>query len=220
MSITYTHPDVLGRGVSEGWAEQESDPRRIDWAARLQAAAIPFEVIDGRPVNPGRNRYPTGIRYGRGELGHWGEKVAADALVTAHYDGGRWLLMVERDDGHGWAAPGGCLDDGEAPVDAAIRELAEETGLVLGDGVIWTVLPVRYVPDPRATDEAWMVTWPATADLGEVAELPAVTGADDARHAAWVRADSYRAVVAALADVGGSVFAAHVSLLRDLLDER
>lgn len=211
---TYTHPDVLTRGISEGWADPETDPTRIDWAPRQAAAAIPFQVVDGRPLNPGAS---TGIERGRGELGHWGEKQAADAIVTARIGGGRWVLMVERDDDHGWAIPGGCLDPGEDALTAAIRELAEETGLIL-EGVPWQVLPVRYVPDPRASDEAWMVTWPAVADLGEVAMLPVVAGADDARRAEWVRADSYAALVTYLdRHHQGRVFRAHESMLADLL---
>lgn len=214
MNAEYTHPDVLTIGIEQGWADPETDPTRIDWAPRQAAAAIPFQVVDGRPLNPCA---PTGIRYGRGELGHWGEKQAADAIVITHANGTRWVLLVERDDDHGWAIPGGCLDPGEDPLAAAIRELAEETGLVL-PGASWTVLPARVVPDPRATDEAWMVTTPAVADLGEVASLPAVTGADDARRAEWVQADNYAALLLHLAEVyGGDVFAAHREMLADLL---
>ncbi|MBB2909153.1 ADP-ribose pyrophosphatase YjhB (NUDIX family) [Streptosporangium becharense] len=215
---TYTHPDVLTTGVRDGWADPETDPTRIDWAVRQAAAAIPFAVVDGRPVSPGA---PTGIRYGRNELGHWGEQVCADALVTATDEHGhRWLVMVERGDGHGWAIPGGTVDPGEEPADAAVRELAEETGLDLGEAH-WQVPPARYVPDPRASDEAWMVTVPARCHLGTLAraDLPAVTGADDAKRAAWVRADSYTTLTASLkATYGGRVFAAHEDLLRDLLD--
>ncbi|MFG1751443.1 NUDIX domain-containing protein [Streptosporangium sandarakinum] len=210
----YTHPDVLTIGVRDGWADPETDPARIDWAPRQRSAAIPFEVIGGRPVNPCEK---TGIRYGRNELGHWGEKQAADAIVTARHAGVRWILLVERDDDHGWAIPGGCLDPGEDPLAAAIRELAEETGLIV-EGVAWQVLPARYVPDPRASDEAWMVTWPAVTDLGDVAELPAVTGADDARRAVWVQADSYASWVARLErEYGGQVFAAHEAMLAEVL---
>ncbi|GIH69426.1 NUDIX domain-containing protein [Sphaerimonospora thailandensis] len=214
MSREYTHPDVLTIGVTQGWADPETDPARIDWAPRQAAAAIPFEVIDGRPVNPFA---PTGIRYGRNELGHWGEKLAADAIVTATCGGGRWLLMVERDDGHGWALPGGCVDPGEDPGAAAVRELEEETGLVV-DGWPWEVLPARYAPDPRASDEAWMVTVPAVVDLAPLAVLPPVAGADDARRAEWIHADSYRGLVDDLESTfDGRVFAAHVAMLQALL---
>ncbi|MEV4376967.1 RNase adapter RapZ [Streptosporangium sp. NPDC049644] len=216
---TYTHPDVLTIGIRDGWADPQTDPTRIDWPARQAAAAIPFAVVNGRPVSPGA---PTGIRYGRNELGHWGEQVCADAIVTATDEHGhRWLVMVERGDGHGWALPGGTVDPGENPADAAARELGEETGLFLGGGGNFDPLPARHVPDPRASDEAWMVTVPAWDHLGAVARgnLPPVTGADDAARAAWVRANSYAALAAYLeATYGGRVFAAHEDLLRDVLD--
>jgi len=217
----FTHPDVLTVGITEGWAEPETDPARIDWDVRLAAAAIPFEVTGGRPVNPCEK---TAIRYGRNELGLWGENLMADALVTvtcAHY---RYLLMVERGDGRGWAVPGGSVDPGETAMFAAVRELAEETGLALfGDEPFLTletfhVLAPRYVPDPRASDEAWAVTVPAYVDLGTRDTLPAVTGGDDARCAEWVRAGTYEDLVATLAGVyGGQVFAAHADMLRRFL---
>ncbi|MGI5288009.1 NUDIX domain-containing protein [Nonomuraea polychroma] len=213
---TFTHPDVLGAGVAEGWADPETDPTQIDWHERQALAAVPFQVVDGRPLNPAA---PTGIRYGRNQLGHWGEQLCADAIVTAHTAHDRVLVMVERGDGHGWALPGGTVEAGEDPGVAALRELREETGLQLG-GVPWRVLPAQYVPDPRASDEAWMVTVPVRTHLGTVvgAELPTVVGADDARRAEWVCAGTYAALVEYLRRVyGGRVFAAHEGMLADLL---
>ncbi|WP_030455312.1 NUDIX domain-containing protein [Herbidospora cretacea] len=216
-NLTYTHPDVFTIGVRDGWADPETDPTRIDWAPRQHAAAIPFQVMNGRPLNPFA---PTGVRYGRNELGHWGEQVAADAIVTINdIDGYRWLLMVERSDGHGWAVPGGYVDPGEDPARAAVRELKEETGLSF-TGAPWKVLPARYVPDPRASDESWMVTVPSTLHLGtcRVADFPKPIGADDAKRAEWVFAEDYAYLVYALEDVyQGRVFAAHVPMLTDLL---
>lgn len=217
MPVTYTHPDVSTHGITQGWADPETDPTRIDWPTRQAAAAIPFPVIDGRPVNPCQS---TGIRYGRNELGHWGEQQAADAIVTAtDPDGCRWLVMVERSDGHGWALPGGYVDPDEHPADTAVRELAEETGLSLPDAD-WQALPARYVPDPRASDESWMVTTPAITHLGSMprASFPRVCGADDAKRAVWVHADTYTSLVSYLATLyDGQIFRAHQAMLADLL---
>jgi 8-oxo-dGTP pyrophosphatase MutT (NUDIX family) len=212
---TYTHPDVLTVGIAQGWADPETDPARIDWPARQAAAAIPFRVVDGRPVNPCAS---TGIRYGRNELGRWGENLMADAVVTVTHRHMRYLLMVERGDGSGWAVPGGSVEPGETGVQAALRELEEETGLVVVPVIAADAAPV-YVPDPRASDEAWAVTIPLVVDLGcHDAGLPFVRAADDARQADWIRAASYEHVATSLAQVyEGDVFAAHVGMLQRFL---
>ncbi|WP_213453114.1 NUDIX domain-containing protein [Rhizomonospora bruguierae] len=216
---TYTDPSVLA-GIAAGasWADPTMNPAAIDWTPRRAAAAIPFPLVDGRPVNP---YAPTGIRYGRNELGHWGEQQCADAIVTATTDHGRWLLLVERSDGHGWALPGGYVDPGEDPTDAAFRELAEETGLFEQFSCADETLPARYVPDPRASDEAWMVTTPVRINLGDGWNvLPPVEGRDDARRAVWVPAVDYACVTRHLAEVySGTVFPAHRDLLADVLND-
>lgn len=210
----YTHPDVFTLGVEQGWAEAETDPTRIDWAERQARAAIPFKTEAGRPVNPCEK---TAVRYGRNEMGWWGENLMADAIVTVTCAGTRHLLMVERDDGYGWAVPGGHVEPGESGLQSALRELAEETGLAVPAAAA-SEMPARYVPDPRSSDEAWAVTIPVHIDLGTLPELPQVKGGDDARVAAWVPAPDYGRLVSWLGGrAAGMVFAAHRDMLREFL---
>jgi ADP-ribose pyrophosphatase YjhB (NUDIX family) len=222
QNTEYTAPEVLTDGVERGWADPETDPTRIDWPARQAAAAIPFQVVDGRPVNPCEQ---TKVKHGRNELGHWGEAVATDALVNATDEyGQRWILMVERDDGHGYALPGGHVDPDDAtPLDAAIRELAEEGNVKLPrDRYAWTVDPPRYVSDPRVSDESWMVTVLCRVDLGRMAyrDFPQPTAGDDAASAAWMSASTFDLLIDYLQKMhGGFVFRAHRQMLADALDQ-
>jgi ADP-ribose pyrophosphatase YjhB (NUDIX family) len=213
----FTDISVLTTGVADGWADPEEDPALIDWPPRQGRAVIWFDVDGGRPVSPAG--HATTVRRGRNRLGRWGENPAADAIVTATCAGVRHLLMVDRDDDNGWAVPGGMAEPGENGVVTALRELAEETGLVIEDPALCRRLPARIVPDPRASDEAWAVTWPVLVDLGDVDELPAVAGADDARRAAWIPARDYECLSRALLldHDGGQVFPAHVAMLADVL---
>ncbi|GAA4227777.1 8-oxo-dGTP pyrophosphatase MutT (NUDIX family) [Streptosporangium album] len=69
----------------------------------------------------------------------------AAARVVCVDGGGRVLLMHWRDPVSGvtlWEPPGGGIDPGETPFEAARRELAEETGLP-GGAVLNRWVPVR-----------------------------------------------------------------------------
>jgi len=67
----------------------------------------------------------------------WGLFGAAGLLVRCG-DEGSWSYFLARrsewcHQGGCWAIPGGALNQGESPVDGALREFAEEIGAVLGD---------------------------------------------------------------------------------------
>ena len=84
--------------------------------------------------------------------------AVAIALVEADdVDAGTALLLTRRASGlrsHGgqWALPGGRCDDGETPVEAALRELHEELGLKLGPGDVLGLL------DDYPTRSGYLIT--------------------------------------------------------------
>lgn len=59
-----------------------------------------------------------------------GQKFAACCLIVA--DDGKVLAVSRRDDPTAFGMPGGKVDPGETPEEAARRELFEETGLTAG----------------------------------------------------------------------------------------
>lgn len=98
-------------------------------------AAVGLVILDSDPELHGDDP----ISLGRAELladvpGSHGDDVTGRVDGTA---GGAALLLTRRGshlNAHArqWALPGGRLDDGEGPVDAAIREIHEEVGLQVG----------------------------------------------------------------------------------------
>ena len=203
-----TPPELCAEGiaasVAQGWAEPETTPLAVDFAARQYLALVPYRVVNGRPRNPSGR---TG-RVGR-DLGRWGENSAADAIVVADTPHGRFVLLIRRDDCGRWALPGGMVEPGEFVLTAAVRELAEETGIDL-HGATGEVVFRGYVDDPRNTDEAWVCT--AALLYRVTACLPAV-GADDAAEARWWPFDSPAALTVALSTCGERLYRAHGPLL-------
>jgi len=73
-------------------------------------------------------------------------RQAARVVVT---DSERALLLADTDPGlpgtRWWVTPGGGIDPGESPRQAAVRELAEETGLVVPPDSLLGPVAVRTV---------------------------------------------------------------------------
>lgn len=189
-----------------------------DWTAAQATARIPFDVVDGLPVNPVHPDLPEG----RGELWHLGEKPCADVAAFATVAGRRWLLLGRRDDGHGWCIPGGKLEDDETDLAGGLRELFEETGLRVDlddPAVTVSVGAARYVPDPRAARNAWMVTSLVVVDLGEQPAFPPARATSELLDVAWFPARSVADVEAAIRsrDPHGKIFHSHRGMLTDLL---
>jgi len=116
-------------------------------------------------------------------------KLVAAALIVD--SGGRILLSRRRGDqpmGGYWEFPGGKLEEGEAPIDALRREIAEELECALVVGPVYDILFHRYPqfdvlmmvytcalaagasPAPVGVAE---LRWLAPAELGSLEILPA-----------------------------------------------
>jgi 8-oxo-dGTP diphosphatase len=73
------------------------------------------------------------------------QRVAAYAVVVAH-DSLLLTQLAPRTGAAGrWNLPGGGIDPGESPVDAVVREVAEETGQVVDDVRLVDVMTQHWV---------------------------------------------------------------------------
>ncbi len=106
--------------------------------------------------------------------------LTVDIVLFQEGGGGTEVLLIER--GHPpfagtWALPGGFVDEGEAPDEAALRELAEETGVT---GV--SLHQVGAFGEPGRDPRGWVVS---VAYWARVSRPSRIEAADDAADAAW-----------------------------------
>jgi 8-oxo-dGTP diphosphatase len=110
--------------------------------------------------------------------------LTVDVVVLAATETSRSVLLIQRGNPPfrgSWALPGGFVEEGEQVLEAAPRELAEETGLRIGE---LRLLGVYDTPgrDPRG----WTVS---VVYLAHVPTESTVAGADDASDARWFAVD-------------------------------
>jgi 8-oxo-dGTP pyrophosphatase MutT (NUDIX family) len=129
-------PAVLAHDHGFSVVRPLSATRRPDGDLLLTLLVRPLED-ERRPTVPVRGQ-DAGLKIPGGVRPHVRQRVAAYAIVTSS----RGLLATEYSDRTAvagrWGMPGGGIDDGEEPVDAVLREVAEETNqdIELGDLVV------------------------------------------------------------------------------------
>ncbi|MBP2340206.1 8-oxo-dGTP diphosphatase [Saccharothrix coeruleofusca] len=109
--------------------------------------------------------------------------LATDMVMLAQDTHDVWhVLLIERGhDPHAgrWALPGGYVDPHETFAAAAVRELAEETGVAFEE---WSLdrVGVYDTPDRDPRGRVVSVAYCAVLD-----HMPTAIGGDDARQARW-----------------------------------
>lgn len=108
----------------------------------------------------------------------WGRFGAAGVLVRCAESSARgdeqeqswWYFLARRSQfchqGECWAIPGGALHKGEPPVEGALREFAEEVGVVLAEGNFRVV-------DVHEDDHGGWSYWTVIVEVAERFALPA-----------------------------------------------
>jgi len=106
--------------------------------------------------------------------------VTVDVLMFAPSEHGPAVLCIERANppfAGCWALPGGFVDPGEDLPEAAVRELAEETGVVIAEGEL---LQLGAFGAPGRDPRGQTIT---VAFIALMSEEPIVEAADDAAKA-------------------------------------
>ncbi len=126
--------------------------------------------------------------------------VTVDIAVVTKEKSPRILLVRRKHDPFAgcWALPGGFVDEGERLVDAAKRELHEETGLQIDD-----LEQLHAFGDPGRDPRGWTVSVVHLARVDADGLRP--VGGDDAAEAAWHALDKLPALAFDHAEILGWV---------------
>jgi 8-oxo-dGTP pyrophosphatase MutT (NUDIX family) len=69
------------------------------------------------------------IAVGRGGMARVGVQRSAGGVIYQERDGEMWVTLIATKGGRVWGLPKGLIEEGEEPLQAAAREVQEESGL-------------------------------------------------------------------------------------------
>jgi ADP-ribose pyrophosphatase YjhB (NUDIX family) len=160
--------------------------------AKLTAAGLELDAA-GRPLHPWFARMIAdpliGVVVNKGALWAWGPARTTDAIIQK---AGHTLLVRRTDTGQ-WSIPGGFVAKNETSQQGMIREVHEETGLLLSDEARITRTFYGPVADIRLTAHAWPLDSSFLVELPDDGPLPEVTVADhESTEVEWVPTQELR----------------------------
>ncbi|MDL2399979.1 NUDIX hydrolase [Rhizobium mayense] len=114
-------------------------------------------------------------------------RLASSAILERD---GRFLLVLRRNPPSAdmYAFPGGRAEDGETPVETALREFREETGITARNPRLFETYDLRsHAADGRLTSHFFLSVFLVDADKDAIAEA-----ADDAAAIGWYALEEIR----------------------------
>jgi ADP-ribose pyrophosphatase YjhB (NUDIX family) len=114
-------------------------------------------------------------------------RAASSAILERN---GRFLLVLRRNPPSAdmYAFPGGRAEPGESPADTALRELAEETGILARNPRLFETYDLpTHAKDGTLTSHFFLSVFLVDADEDTIAEA-----ADDAAEIGWFSPDEIR----------------------------
>lgn len=141
--------DELQHIARNGLAYAADEYDRQRYTRLLELAAQSYGALTAAPAEAVRAAWLD-------ELGHITPKIGADAAI---FNEGGEILLMERADGSGWCLPCGWVEANERPLDAALREVREETGLSVRFRQLVGVFTRFASPENGAHTMAAVVHW-------------------------------------------------------------